>query len=133
LCNEGLKVGLSETVEKEVGNDKIVGACQWKSHSIAVMEAQALVNVGSRRFRPLAEELKHGDARIDRIGSKMRVLREQLREKAAVAVAQDQCAATIAELRKKVIAAPFERSTERQVLEPAIRACDEIEVSFAVA
>lgn len=132
MCNESIEVGLSEAVEEEVGGDKIIGACKRKSQGIAVMDAQARVSVGSRRFRALPEELKHGDARVDRIGSKMRVVREQLGEKAAVAVAQDQCAATIAELRKEVSAAPFKRSTERQVLEPAIRAGDEIEVRFAV-
>jgi hypothetical protein len=116
-----------------VGDYEIVTPCKRKGQGIAVMDVQSRVGVGSCRFRALTKESKHGDARIDRVGSKMRVLREQLREEAAVAVAQDQCAATIAELRKKVIAAPFERSTERQVLEPAIRACDEIEVSFAVA
>jgi hypothetical protein len=81
----------------------------------------------------LAEELKHGDARVNRIGSKVRVVREQLGKKAAVSVAQDQRAAMIAELRKEVSAASFERSTERQVLEPAIGACDEIEVRLAVS
>lgn len=115
-----------------MSGDKIVAPRERKSQSIAVMDAQARVSVGSGLFRALAKQSKHGDARVDRVGSKMPVVREQLGEKAAVSVAQDQRAATVAELRKEMSAAPFKRSTERQVLEPAIRAGDEIEVRFAV-
>jgi hypothetical protein len=113
LCNEGVKVGLGETVKEEVGDYEIVTPCKRKGQGIAVMDVQSRVGVGSCRFRALTKESKHGDARVDRIGSKVRVVREQLGKKAAVSVAQDQRAATVAELPKKVIAAPFERSTER--------------------
>jgi hypothetical protein len=106
LCNEGVKVGLGETVKEEVGDYEIVTPCKRKGQGIAVMDVQSRVGVGTK-------ESKHGDARVDRIGSKVRVVREQLGKKAAVSVAQDQRAATVAELPKKVIAAPFERSTER--------------------
>ena len=87
MGNQGIEVCLSEAVKEEVGGDKIVAACKREDQGIAVMDAQARVGVGSCRFRTLAEELKHGDARIDRIGSKMRVVREQLGEKAAVSIA----------------------------------------------
>jgi len=89
-CNagdQGIELSLSKAVEKEVGDNKIIAACKRKSQGIGVMKTQASFGVGSCRFRALAKQSKHSDARVDRISPKVRIMREQLAKKAAVSIA----------------------------------------------
>jgi predicted rRNA methylase YqxC with S4 and FtsJ domains len=118
-------------IEEEVSDYKIVVASKRKTQRIGVMNAQAAIRVSSRRLRTLAKQSKHRDTRVDRIGPQFRIMREQLRKKAAVSIAQDQCAPAVAQLWKVVSAAPFKRPAQSEVLEPAIRPGNEIEVRFA--
>ena len=92
--------------------------------------AQASDSVGSRCFATFPEELEHGDADVDCVGVEVRVELQELREEAAISVAQNECAATVEELWEIVEAAVFEGFAEGEVFEPAIGASDEIKVGF---
>jgi len=82
-----IKLGLTKAVKKEMGDDQVVGASKRKSQRIGVMNAQAGLGVTSRRLRALAKQLEHSGARVDRVSPKVRIMHQQLGEKAAVPIA----------------------------------------------
>jgi hypothetical protein len=72
-----------------VGDDEIVLLLEREGDCVGVMSAEASGGVGSRCFAALAEELNHGGTDVDCVGLDIRVVCEELGEKAAVSIAQD--------------------------------------------
>ena len=128
--DEGFQVGLSEAVEEEVGDNEIIGASERDSECAGLMGVEVLGCVGRGGFAALAEELQHGGASVDCIGVEGRVLREELGEETAVSVADYQGLFLIEKAEEEVEAAAFEGSAEGEVFEPAIGACDVVEVGL---
>jgi hypothetical protein len=56
----------------------------------------------------MAEQAEHRGAGVDRVGLKMRIAGEELREEAAVSIAEDESVFLLEEIREKVKAAEFE-------------------------
>jgi hypothetical protein len=132
--DEGVELGLGEAVEKEVGDDQVVGVFEWEGEGVGVMGVEAGVDVWCGFFAVLAEELEHGGAGVDCVDFEMRVSFEELSKEAAVSIAQDEGSADLAvmrELREIVIAAVFEGFAESEIFEPAIGFGDEVEVGFS--
>jgi hypothetical protein len=123
---------LGEAVEEEVGDNEVVFFF-WRRGEVqgaGVVDLQAGCDVGVNSFAAAAEELEHDGAGVDGVGVEMRVLREELREEAAVSVAEDEGTLLLEEVREVVEAAAFEGSAKGEVFEPAIGASYGVEVYF---
>ena len=84
--NQSVQVRLSEAIQKEVRDDKIVTTREREVQSVRVISAETNIGVENRRLAPMAKKLKHGDTGIDRIRLEMRVTREELSKEAAVSI-----------------------------------------------
>jgi len=136
-CDQGFELGLGEAVEEEVSDDEVVffffGRRGGEVQDVGVVSGEAGGGVGGGCFAVAAQEMEHGGAGVDGVGAEVRVLPEELGEEAAVSVSYDQSAFLLEEVGEIVEAAAFEGSAEGEVLEPAIRAGYEIEISFVGA
>jgi hypothetical protein len=130
--DQGLEVGLGEAVEEEVGDDEVVFSFEMRGEvqGVGVVDSQAGFDVAVDCFAAAAEELEHGGAGVDGIGVEVTVLREELREKAAVSVAEDEGSLLLEEVGEVLEAAAFEGAAEGEVFEPAVRASYKVEVYF---
>jgi hypothetical protein len=129
--NEGIEIGLGEAVQEEVRDDEIVGRIERTGEGVGLMGVEARGRVRGHSFAAFAEEFEHGCAGVNRIGVETRILSEELGEKAAVAVAEDEGSLALEEAGEVVEAALLEGAAEGDVFEPAIRASDGVEVGLA--
>jgi hypothetical protein len=111
-----------------VRDDEVVRVMEGDGKGVAVMSLETGFDIGSCRLATLVKELKHGAAAVDCIGVEVWVVLEELREEATVSITQDQSASAIDKLRKKVVAAVFERATEGEIFEPVVGTGDEVKV-----
>jgi len=79
----------------------------------------------------VTKEFEHGGAGVHDVGLEVRVLRDELSEKAAVSVAEDEGSPLLEESGEIVEAAAFEGSAEGEVFEPAIGASNEVKVGLS--
>jgi hypothetical protein len=108
--DEVVEFGLREAVEKEVSDDQVVGVVwvfERKGESVGVVRVETGVCVWSCCLATFAKQLKHGDAGVDGIGTKVRIFCKELSEEATVSVTDDQRVAAIEELREIVSATVF--------------------------
>ena len=130
--DEGFQIGLGEAVEEEMGDDEVVffGGGAGEGEGVGLVGVESGGGVGCGCLAAAAEEFEHGFAEVYRVGVEMTVCCEELGQKAAVSVAEDEGSPLLMEAGKVVETAAFEGSAESQVFEPAIRASDEIEIGF---
>lgn len=124
---ECVQVGLSEAVEKEVGDDKVVGASGGEVADVGDLGAQTRGGGGVGGVSSAGEEREHRGADVDGVDVELGVVREEAGGEAAIAIAKDESTAAPGECGQEVVAAADERGAERGVLEPAIGLGDEIE------
>jgi hypothetical protein len=106
---ESLYVRLGEAVEKKVSDDEIVNAGGLESERVrAVSDDATLVLPG-----PLDELPQHGAAAVDRLRMQGMVRGEQIREEAAIAVAERKRTASIRQSRQEAVAATLQRASKR--------------------
>ena len=127
LC-ECIDLRLGQAVEEEVRDDE-VGV--WRSVDFQGRTVNGTEASGGGRGRlhaAPAKQVEHRGAGVDGGGVQRGVLLHQSSEEAAVAIAQDEGVRAALELRKEVEADVLQQSTQREVLRPAIEACDTVEV-----
>jgi hypothetical protein len=135
LCDaadEGVELGLSEAVEKEVGYNEIVVACESEGEGVGLFGAQAMSGAGGDGFAALTEKLEHGSAGVDGEDMDVWVSGEERSGEAAVSVTEDEGAAAVVELVEVLEACFLESRAEGEVFEPAIMFGDGVEVRFGL-
>ena len=119
--DEGFGLGFSQTVEKEMGRDQIVSVCgRRKAASVGTEGRQptlCVLTCGST-----AQQAQHGRAGIHRLGRNLRTGCEEPREKAAVAVAENQrfCTVPGGQSSQVMETAALQHRSERQVFRDAV-------------
>jgi hypothetical protein len=126
--DESVEFVLGEAVQEEVSYDEIVRTSGSDAEGGGVMDLEASGGVGGTGFASSAKELEHGGAAVYGVGLEMGIGGHQGGEEAAVSVAENQCVATVKQLREVVGAAAFEGCAEGKVFEPAIGAGYAVEV-----
>src|SRR6185312_4117454 len=118
-----------EAVEEKMSDDQIVdgGFGGPETQGVRLMNPDAVRRPKS--FRARLEQAKHGRALIDNIGLQLGVCGEQAGKKTSVAIAENQRAAGMAQLGDAVEAAAGKQGTKSKVFEPAIGACEMVEIS----
>ena len=74
---ELVELRLGEAVEKEVGDDEVVGPGAPEGEGVGGVGAQAKAGGGGGGLRSLAEEVEHDGAEIDRVGQEAGVAGER--------------------------------------------------------
>jgi hypothetical protein len=69
--DEEFELGLGEAVEKEVGDDEVVGFCGEEGEGVGVVGSQTVERVGSGGFGVAAKKLEHGEAGVYGVGVEM--------------------------------------------------------------
>jgi hypothetical protein len=92
-----------------MSDDQVVGRCfDRDGQSVALVGLEASGGAGRSCLASMAEQAEHRGAGVDRVGLKMRIAGEELREEAAVSIAEDESVFLLEEIREKVKAAAFE-------------------------
>ena len=115
-----------EAVEEEVRNDEVVSTGGDQAEGIGFMDSDPVFGVESSDAS--VKEAEHGGALVNDVGVQGGVSGEEVDEKAAISVAENEGAAGGGELGKAEEAAMFEHGAEGEVFEPAIGASDAVEV-----
>ena len=123
---EGLKFGLGEAVEEEVGDDE-VGAWGWCDGEGGGLEGADAFGIG---LAAVVEEVKHGGAGVDGEGAEVGSACQEAGEEAAVAVAEDEGSAAGWEVVEEVGAGALEEGAEGEVFGEAVDAGYGIEVGL---
>jgi hypothetical protein len=123
---------LGEAIEEEVRDHQVVG---WGWHG-----EDAGIGASCRHPAQLAllcdASAKHPEHRrrsVDGIRMEMGCSRKQARQESAIAVAENQSAASIEKRRNVVEAAALQEWAKRQILHRAVEACDTVETRRGVA
>jgi hypothetical protein len=102
--DEGFEFGLSETVEKKMGDDEIVGAGGREGEGAGVVGLEA-VGVG---FATFTEEMEHGRAGVYGVSVDLRIGGHKDGKEAAVSVSDHQGSFLLEETREEAQAAALE-------------------------
>ena len=103
---------MREAVEEEVGDDEVGGWWRVDLECGAVQSGEASGGVGDGVEAAAAEFVEHGGADVGCDGGALRVAEEELLEEAAVAVAEDECVARVAELIEEARACALQQRAE---------------------
>src|SRR5215469_10855914 len=106
-CNAGderVDVRLREAIEKEVGGDEIGLRCDIDFERGALQRGETASGVGNGLQAAAAKFVEHDGADIGSDRGALRVAEEKLLEEAAVAIAEDESVARLAELIEETCA-----------------------------
>lgn len=121
-----LELRLREAVQEEVSHNEVGrGVRTGQEHG---SDAGLHTGAGAVPLAALAQKVEHGFTAVHGVGLERWSRAQKRRGKTAVAVAQQQGSGTAPELRQKVIAGVFKQRAKAEVLGPAIKAGDAIEV-----
>jgi hypothetical protein len=130
--DESFQIGLGEAVEEEMGDDEVVffGGGVGEGEGVGLVGVESGGGVGCGCLAAAAEEFEHGFAEVYRVGVEVGVCYEELGQKAAVSVAEDEGLPLVKEAGKIVDAAALEGWAEGEVFEPAVGTGYQVEVGF---
>src|ERR1700760_3629142 len=123
-----LQLMREKTVKEEVRNDEVVGSSGIPLQRIGVVQANTWMEPGLPQAA--VEKREHGLAGIDDIRSQGGIGRQQMGQKASIAIAQQKGAPRAGEMDKLGTSATGEPWPKTYVLQPAIRAGHTIEVGM---